>query len=67
MSTHYYFSCMHRTYLQNTDTYHPNVKEYVSQMLRTNIYYTKKGLFTLDKMLLSTICVSTRVQITIEV
>ena len=57
---------MHSSYLQNTDTFHPNVKEHVSQMLRTNICDTKKVIFTFEIMLRTTVCVATKVQFTFE-
>ena len=63
----YYLSHMRSSYLQNTDTFHPNAKEYVSKMLRTNVCYTKKVLFTFEIMLRSTICVTTQVQFTFEI
>ena len=66
MLTDFYFSYMHSSYLKKTDTFHPNVKEHVSQILRTTIYDTKKILFTFGIILITTICVTTKVQFTFE-
>ena len=55
------------TFENNTDTFHPNVKEHVSQMLRTTICDTNKVLFTFEIMLRTTICVTTKVLFTFEI
>ena len=55
------------TFENNTDTFHPNVKEHVSQILRATICDKNKVLFVFKIMLQTTICDTSKVLFTFEI